>query len=42
MKYLPYITLGALCLFVGYIAMDALKTLAYDVQNIDGWGHTKP
>lgn len=42
MKYLPYITAAALCLFIGYIAMDAIQTLAYDVLNIEGWGHTKP
>lgn len=42
MKYLPYITAAALVLFIGYIALDAIQTLAHDVQNIEGWGHTRP
>lgn len=42
MKHLPYIAAGAACFFIGYIAMDAIQTLAYDVQNIEGWGHDKP
>jgi len=41
-RYLTYIAVGALCLFIGYIAIDAIQTLAYDVMNIEGWGHTKP
>lgn len=41
-RLIPYITIAVLLLFLGYITLDAIQTLAYDVQNIDGWGHTKP
>lgn len=37
-QYIPYIAAAALCLFVGYVAMDAIQTLSYDVQNVEGWG----
>jgi len=41
-RYIPYITAAAICLFIGYIAMDAIQTLAHDVQSIEGWGYDKP